>query len=133
MAGIERRPDAATFGGSILRAANAKPSDRNRWNPLLQNAQSKLFAVYVAESLAARATGVRGKLEVIVNSVCPGACTSDLTRDLLGKSFLQTFSLRILDTLFNKPTDQGGWSYVRAAALPSEGHGRWYKTSALTP
>ena len=126
-------PDATTFGGSILRAANAEPSDRNRWNPLLQNARSKLFAMYVAESLAAQATGVGGKPEVIVNSVCPGACRSDLTRDLLGKSFFQTFSLRIFDILFNKPTEQGGWSYVRAAALPSEGHGGWYKTSALTP
>ncbi len=125
-------PDTAKFGGSILRAVSAKPSDGNKWNPLLQNARSKLFAMYVSESLAALATGPNGKPEVIVTSVCPGACKSDLMRDLLGKSFSQTLTLRVFDILFNKPTEQGGWSYVRAAALPSEGHGRWYKTTALT-
>ena len=125
-------PDATKFGGWILRAVSAKPNGGNNWNPLLQNARSKLFAMYVSESLAALANGADGKPEVIVTSVCPGACKSDLMRDLLGKSFFQTLSLRIFDILFNKPTEQGGWSYVRAAALSSEGHGRWYKTTALT-
>ncbi len=125
-------PDPAKFDGSILHAVNARPSDGNKWNPLQQNARSKLFAMYVSESLAALATGRNGEPQVIVTSVCPGACKSDLTRDLIGKSYLQTFALRIFGLLFNKPTEQGGWSYVRAAALSTEGHGKWYKTTALT-
>jgi len=125
-------PDTAKFDGNLLRAVSARPSDGKKWDPLLQNARSKLFAMYISESLAVLATGPDGKPEVIVTSVCPGACKSDLMRDLLGKSFSQTLALRVFDILFNKPTEQGGWSYVRAAALPSEGHGRWYKTTALT-
>ena len=124
-------PDPAKSGGSILHAVNARPGDGNKWNPLQQNARSKLFAIYVSESLAALATGRNGEPQVIVTSVCPGACKSDLTRYLLGKSYLQTLALRVFDLLFNKPTEQGGWSYVRAAALPIDGHGKWYKTTSL--
>jgi len=125
-------PDLTKSGGNLLRAVSAKPSDGNKWNPLLQNARSKLFAMYISESLATLATGHGGEPQVIITSVCPGACKSDLTRDLFGKSFFQTLSLRIFDLLFNKPTEQGAWSYIRATALPIEGHGKWYKTTALT-
>jgi len=125
-------PDPADFGGSILQAVNVRPRDGKNWDPLLQNARSKLFAMYVSESLAMLATGRNSEPQTIVTSVCPGACRSDLTRDLVGRSFFQTSALNIFDLLFNKPTEQGGWSYVRAAALPTEGHGKWYKTTALT-
>ena len=126
-------PDPAAFGGSILQSVNARPRDGKSWDPLLQNARSKLFAMYVSEALASLATTESNSdPQVIVTSVCPGACKSDLARDLLGKSFLQTFALRVFDLLFNKPTEQGGWSYVRAASLSAEAHGKWYKTTALT-
>ena len=125
-------PNPANFGGSTLQAVNARPRDGKKWDPLLQNARSKLFAMYVSASLAALAIGRNSEPQMIVTSVCPGACKSDLTRDLVGNSFLQTFALRVFDLLFNKTTEQGGWSYVRAAALSIEGHGKWYKTAALT-
>ena len=126
-------PDPADFGGSILQSVNAQPRDGKTWDPLLQNARSKLFAMYISEALASLATPRNSDPpQTIVTSVCPGACKSDLARDLLGKSFLQTFALRVFDLLFNKPTEQGGWSYVRAASLPAEAHGKWYKTTALT-
>ena len=88
--------------------------------------------MYVSESLAALAKSDNGELQVIVTPACPGACKSDLTRDLLGKSVSQTFALWVFDFLFNKPTEQGGWSYVQAAILPKEAHGKWYKTTTLT-
>jgi hypothetical protein len=42
-------------------------------------------------------------------------------RDLMGKSIGQTIALKAFDLLFNKPTEQGGWSYVWATML---GEGR---------
>ena len=126
-------PDPSDFGGSILQAVNARPPKGKAWDPLLQNARSKLFAMYISRSLAALAMERNSKPQVVVTSVCPGACKSDLTRDLMGKSFVQASALRVFDLLFNKPTEQGGWSYVRAAALSTEAHGKWYKTTALTP
>ncbi len=125
-------PNPANFGGSILQAVNAKPLNGKKWDPFLQYARSKLFAMYVSESLAALAIGSNSESQVIVISICPGACKSDLTRDLVGKSFLQTFAIRIFDLLFNKATEQGGWSYVQAALLPLAAHGKWYKTTAVT-
>jgi hypothetical protein len=53
-------------------------------------------------------------------------------RDLMGKSIGQTIALKAFDLLFNKPTEQGGWSYVWATMLGEEGHGKWYKTTAVT-
>jgi hypothetical protein len=34
--------------------------------------------------------------------------------------------------LFNKTTEEGARVYVSAAALGYDGHGGWYKTTALT-
>lgn len=51
----------------------------------------------------------------------------------MGESFAQTSALRVFDLLFNKRTEPGGWSYFRAAALPAEAHGKWFKTTAVTP
>ncbi len=125
-------PDPADFGGSHLQAVNAAPRNGEAWDPLLQNARSKLFAMHISEALASLAMDPSSEPQTIVTSVCPGACKSDLARDLIGKSFLQTFALRVFVLLFNKPTEQGGWSYVQAAALPKDAHGKWYKTTALT-
>lgn len=100
-------PDPSDFGGSILQAVNARPPKGKAWDPLLQNARSKLFAIYISTSLAALATERNGKPQVVVTSVCPGACKSDLTRDFIGKNFAQTSALRVFDLLFNKPTEHG--------------------------
>ena len=124
-------PDLEIGEGNILQSVNAEPSGSKSWDPLVQNARSKLFAMYISESLAQLATAPNGEPRTIVTSICPGACKSELMRDLLGKTYSQTLALRIFDFLFNKPTEQGGWSYVRAASLSKEGHGKWYKTTDL--
>ena len=110
-------------GDHPLTAVN---TDEN-WNPLLQNARSKLLAMYVSQELACL-----GNSQVIVTAICPGACKSELMRDLTGKSFGQTIALKLFDLLFNKPTEQGGWSYVWATMLDEEGNNKWFKTTALT-
>ena len=106
-----------------LLAANIK---HDKWDPLLQNAKSKLFAMYVAQELSCMANN-----RVIVTSICPGACKSDLMRDLRDKSFGQRLALGVFDLVFNKPTEQGGWTYVWATTLDERANGKWYKTAAL--
>ncbi len=125
-------PDPAQYGGNLLLAVNARPAHAKDWNPLPQYARSKLFAMYVSRSLAALATNSNSEPETIVTAICPGACKSDLPRDLLGQSMSQTVALKLFDILLNKPTQQGGWTYVWAASLGTEAHGGWYKTTALT-
>lgn len=109
---------------SPLLAAN---EDREDWDPLLQNAKTKLFAMYVASGLSSIANG-----SVVVTPLCPGACKSDLMRHQLDKGFGQSIGLRIFDFLFNKPTEMGGWSCVWASTLNPSANGKWYKTDAVT-
>lgn len=98
-----------------------------KWNPLLQNARSKLLAMYISQELASLENS-----QVVVTAICPGACKSDLMRDLTGRSYGQTMALKIFDLLFNKSTEQGGWSYVWATMLDEKGNNKWFKTTALT-
>ena len=77
-------PDPKDFSGSVLQAVNAGPRDGKRWDPLIQNARSKLLAMYVSGSLAAPAMNPKNEPDTVVTSVCPGACKSDLARDLIG-------------------------------------------------
>lgn len=125
-------PDASTYEGNLLEAVGAKPAEGKAWDGQLQNARSKLFAQYVSNSLAALAKRSNGEIQVIVTSVCPGACKSDLTRDFMAAGIGWRFALGIFDLLFNKTTEQGARVYIAAASLGAEGHGTWYKTTALT-
>lgn len=125
-------PDPAPYGGNMLEAVNAKPSDGAAWDGMLQNARSKLFAMYITQALVARATLSSGETQVIVTSICPGACKSELTRDFKAAGIGYTVALKIFDLLFNKTTEEGARAYVSAVSLGNEAHGGWYKTTALT-
>ena len=125
-------PNPSEYGGNILRAINAKPSDGKQWNPFLQHATTKLLALYVSCSIADLSNQRNGDMGPIVTAICPGACKSELMQDLMGRSISQTIQLTLFDKLFNKSTRQGGWTYVWASMLEREGHGGWYKTTSLT-
>ncbi|KAK3170021.1 hypothetical protein OEA41_009406 [Lepraria neglecta] len=125
-------PDPGPYGGSILKAVNAKPADGKSWDGMLQNGRSKLFAMYVIQGLAELANAPAGESQVIATSVCPGACKSELVRDFKSAGLGYLIALKIFDVLFNKTAEEGARVYVSAAALGSEAHGCWYKTTAIT-
>ena len=124
-------PDPGPYGGNLLKAINGRPADGKAFDGLLQNARSKLFAMYAAQALAELAMGPSGEADVIVVSTCPGACKSDLARDVKSASFGNYIAVTIFDMLFNKPTEQGARTYAAVATLGKEAHGGWYKTTAL--
>lgn len=125
-------PNPEPYSGNILQAVNAWPTDMKTWNGLHQNAKSKLFAMYVMQSIATLVTRPNGEINVIVSSTCPGACRSDLTCHFNGSGVATAIGLKIFDLLFNKTTEEGARVYASAAALGYDGHGGWYKTTALT-
>jgi hypothetical protein len=84
------------------------------------------------KSIAALVTRPNGEIDVIVSSCCPGACRSDLIRELKGSGIATAIGLMIFDLLFSKTTEESGKVYVSAAALGYEAHGGWYKTTSLT-
>ena len=124
-------PDPAAYGGNLLEAVSAEPVTGKRWDGMLQNARTKLFGMYITRALAQLSTKPSGEVQVIVTSVCPGACKSELVRDFKSAGFGYAFALKIFDLLFNKPTEEGARAYVAAASLGEEAQGRWYKTTAL--
>ena len=125
-------PNPEPFGGNLLEAVNAKPTTGQAWDGMLQNARTKLFGMYITQTLATLSTKSTGENEVIVTSLCPGACKSDLARDFKAAGFGYALALRLFDLLFNKSTEEGGRSYVAVASLGEEAQGRWYRTTALT-
>ena len=122
-------PSDIPEGPNILNSLNTKPANK-KWDPLSHSATTKLLTQYVANSIA-DITGKPGGQDIIVTSVCPGATKSDLMRDM--GDFPTNIALKIFDLLFNKTTEQGARVYVNAANLGAEAHGKWYKTTKLTP
>ncbi|ELR10566.1 hypothetical protein VC83_00217 [Pseudogymnoascus destructans] len=82
-------------------------------------------------SVAALATQPSGEIDVIVSTVCPGACKSELARDF-AVGFAASAGVRLYGAIFSKSPEEGARVYVSAAALGPECHGGWYKITALT-
>ena len=125
-------PDATPYGGNLLAAVNAEPTAGQSWDGMLQNARTKLFDMYITRALAGLSVKPNGENQVIVTSLCPGACRSELVRDFKSAGFAYAFALKIFDILFNKSTEEGARAYVSAASLGNEAQGHWYKSTALT-
>lgn len=116
----------------LLDAVNAAPQPPESWDGWLQNARSKLFLMYSMQSLAQLAKNPQGEIQTVVTSVCPGACKSELGRDFNDGAIGTRIFLTIFDLLFQKPAEIGARAYVLASFLGDKGHGKWYKTNALT-
>ena len=123
-------PDPTAHGGNILLAVNAAPKGTEKFDWALQGSRTKLFTQYIANELADLTRKSSGEVETIVTSVCPGATKSDLMRDM--RAFPSSIFTKIFDILFNKTTEEGARVYIAASVLGAEGHGGWYKTTALT-
>lgn len=68
---------------------------------------------------------------VIVNSMCPGACKSDLGRQWTESSWLMKIVAAIFTIIFAQPTEVGSRTLVLAATMGPEKQGsyvRYYGT-----
>lgn len=106
----------------VLRAM----SDEKAWSGgQVQYARSKLLLEYAMRRIAKlpRLRTETGDIKVIVNSVCPGMCKSDLGRQFMTNIFI-TAAVWILFTFFARTAEQGSNSYVSAInrAADSQGH-----------
>lgn len=84
---------------------------------------SKLLITYGAREIAKTATVKDGSCDVVVNYCCPGACKSDLQRDIDG--FWQKAALGAVYMTICKTTEEGARTLVYASCLGEESHGRW--------
>jgi NAD(P)-dependent dehydrogenase (short-subunit alcohol dehydrogenase family) len=107
-----------------------KPND---YNGRKQYNASKLFVQCAIKQLAelAQPNGA-GEPEVIVLGICPGACKSELGRELL-TSFVIRFFVSIFFALFCRTTEQGSRLYVSGTAQGAKANGLAWKEDTLQP
>jgi NAD(P)-dependent dehydrogenase (short-subunit alcohol dehydrogenase family) len=70
--------------------------------------------------------------DVVVLGVCPGACASDLARDLLDSIAMRVFA-GIYFALFFRSAEQGSRAFVSGVLQGPESNGGFWKEDALQP
>ena len=107
--------------GTVLKKLSDKENfDRNRLY-----ASSKILVEHMVQELATLATKENGEVEVVVDSVCPGACKSDLGRQFDG--FWVKVMAWIFLAIFARSTEAGSRTLVSATARGVEAQGRCWK------
>ncbi|EXJ83184.1 hypothetical protein A1O1_06803 [Capronia coronata CBS 617.96] len=93
-----------------------------------QYERSKLILEYAMRHLAAMPAirGPDGQPKVIINTVCPGMCKSDLGRQMM-TSFVVKMLTWFLYTVFARTAEQGANSHVTALTQGPETHGQMWK------
>lgn len=71
------------------------------------------------------------KLDVIVDSCCPGACATDLARDYHDHSMFYRVAIFIMFNLISRTAEQGSRTIVSATALGEKGHGQFWQNDIL--
>ncbi|MCJ1321907.1 hypothetical protein MMC15_007252 [Xylographa vitiligo] len=107
--------------GSLLKHLNAKEGfgqDR-------QYATSKLLVEYAVQKMAAMVLEESGKTRVVVNSLCPGLCTSDLARGF--DAWYEVAAKNIGFALIARTAEQGSRTLVSGTTQGPEGHGKFWR------
>lgn len=87
---------------------------------------SKLFLMYAMQTLAKMTQpDASNPPEVIVTSVCPGACQSELSRGVNGMAINAAKSLA--NVAFLRTTEEGSRAFVSGAAQGEQGHGKFWQ------
>ncbi|KAK5193686.1 hypothetical protein LTR99_006085 [Exophiala xenobiotica] len=120
---------------NILQALN----DREQWektqarNPAERYAVTKLLDHFIAIELANMVTSSSqgGAMpSVIVNSLTPGFCKSDLMSPSRGEK--APLPLRVMQWLVARDVTEGAKTYVDAAVQGVSSHGKWLENQVVT-
>lgn len=98
-----------------------------------QYGRSKLILEYAIRRLAPSPAlkGTDGKPKVIINTVCPGMCKSDLGRDLgKGNPFIK-FLTWLVFAFVARSAEDGANSYTKAMECGEETHGEMWKNDRV--
>lgn len=85
---------------------------------------SKLLLIYAINEIVELALSSDGEPSVIVNYSCPGACRSDLAREVSSAS-IKGALLWLFQMTMCKTTEEGSRTTVLASGLGKESHGKW--------
>ena len=110
--------------GNLLEHFN---DEKNFGSGQVQYGVTKLFLEYAKREIAALTRQSNGELEVIVNSLCPGFCTSSLSRGFSESGFLWSILVTVYYGIFARTTEQGSRSLVSGPTRGEESHGMFWK------
>jgi NAD(P)-dependent dehydrogenase (short-subunit alcohol dehydrogenase family) len=128
--GLYRRVEIPnSFANAPLEAYN-KPENFKRQN---QYNVSKFFVQCVVKHIAKMTQpDEASKPEVIVPSVCPGACKSGLGRELMGNVIVRTLA-NIFFALFTRTAEEGSRSFVSGTVQGGKANGMVWQNDNLQP
>ncbi|KAL9115235.1 MAG: hypothetical protein Q9227_001029 [Pyrenula ochraceoflavens] len=116
--------------GNILAYWN----DEKKFPGTPQYGNSKVFLEF-AKAAMANLPSVRspdGKVNVIINSSCPGFCQSDLARNVTGGSAILSTVAWIVYGIVARTTEQGSRTLVSSTTQGVESHGKfWFNDHVL--
>jgi NAD(P)-dependent dehydrogenase (short-subunit alcohol dehydrogenase family) len=90
-----------------------------------QYSVSKLLVEWMTKEMAAMVTAPSGDVPVIINSLCPGLCRSELGRSW--NSWTEWMAIKIFFGLFSRSSEQGSRTLVTGTTQGVEVHGKWWK------
>jgi NAD(P)-dependent dehydrogenase (short-subunit alcohol dehydrogenase family) len=100
-----------------------KLSSKDFFNYMTQYQVSKLLLQYVVDSIASKTLSTFGESEVIVTTVCPGLCRTNLGREF---GALLKVANGIFQQIFARSCEEGSRTLVSGAALGREAHGKFW-------
>jgi NAD(P)-dependent dehydrogenase (short-subunit alcohol dehydrogenase family) len=98
-------------------------SSKEFFNYMTQYSVSKLLLQYAVDSIAPKTLSSSGKPEVIVTTVCPGLCRTNLGREF---GTLLKVANGLFQQIFARTCEEGSRTLVSGAALGLEGHGKFW-------
>ena len=90
---------------------------------LTQYHVSKLLLMYVMEGIAAKTLDKDGKPEVIVTTVCPSLCRTNLGREF---GLMMRISNGLFQKIFARSCEEGSRTLVSGAALGPKAHNDYW-------
>lgn len=100
-----------------------KLSRKDFFNFLTHYQVSKLLLQYAVDSIAPHTLNSSGKPVVIVTTVCPGLCRTNLGREF---GSLAKVTNGIFQQIFARTSEEGSRTLVSGAALGPEAHGEFW-------
>jgi NAD(P)-dependent dehydrogenase (short-subunit alcohol dehydrogenase family) len=100
-----------------------KMSSKEFFSIMTQYSVTKLILMYAIEGIVPKTLGASGKPEVIVTTVCPGLCKTNIGREF---SWIMKFTNGLFQMFFARSCEEGSRSLVSGAALGPEAHGEFW-------
>ncbi|MCJ1388788.1 hypothetical protein MMC18_001638 [Xylographa bjoerkii] len=115
------RREEVDVQGSLLDHLNAKEG----FNQSRQYNTSKLLVEYAVQKMGAMVLEEDGTTTVLVNSLCPGLCASDLARGF--DAWYEVVAKMIGYALLARTAEQGARTLVSGTTQGLEGHGSFWR------